>query len=174
MLPPADIAAIRERADAATPGPWHSVWRSVKAMDAPRYNSGDFATLVLAQDCHDHPVADCSCNGTCRLPHEQEDNATFIVASREDVPALLAHIDALTARVAELEAGQAWRPIETAPKDGAQFIAINKYGDATYPVKWDVDRQMWVECGPDGFDTMAWIRAERFDQWMPIPEPQPR
>jgi len=81
---------------------------------------------------------------------------------------------ALAQRVAELEAGQAWRPIETAPKDGAQFIAINKYGDMTYPIKWDVDRQMWVEYGLDGFDTMDWIRAERLDQWMPIPEPQPR
>jgi hypothetical protein len=67
-----------------------------------------------------------------------------------------------------------WHPIETAPKDGAQFLAITKYGDATYPVKWDVDRQMWVQYGLDGFDTMAWIRAERFDQWMPIPEPPPR
>ena len=96
------------------------------------------------------------------------------VYPEEAIQRMVADRAALAQRVAELEAGQAWRPIETAPKDGAQFIAINKYGDMTYPIKWDVDRQMWVEYGLDGFDTMDWIRAERLDQWMPIPEPQPR
>jgi hypothetical protein len=112
-----------------------------------------------------------------RLEDEIRLRQQGFLPSEEAFPAIereAADRAALTKRVAELEAGQAWRPIETAPKDGAQFIAINKYGDVTYPVKWDVDRQMWVQYGADGFYTMAWIRADRLDQWMPIPEPHPR
>jgi hypothetical protein len=157
MLTPADIAAIRERAEKATPGPL-----SVKAWryHAPTYGAitdaaGDGIALVWSGD-------------------RASADAAFLAAARTDIPDLMAHIDALTARVAELEAGQAWRPIETAPKDGAQFIAISKYGDVTYPVKWDVDRQMWVEYGLDGFDTMDWIRADRPDLWAPIPDPPTR
>lgn len=100
--------------------------------------------------------------------------ADDLAAARSDIPALLAHIDALTARVAELDAGQGWRSMDTAPRDGTKFIAINKYGDVTYPVKWDDDCQMWVEYGLDGFDTMGWVRADRPDLWAPIPKPPTR
>lgn len=37
-------------------------------------------TLVMAPgDCDTHPVADCSCNHTCRTLDEQEASAAFIV-----------------------------------------------------------------------------------------------
>jgi hypothetical protein len=70
----ADLAAIRERAEAASPGPWdfstHWVWRT--ELDGRRAKS--FAIV------HDNP-----------------DDARFIAHSRTDIPALLDTIENLRA-----------------------------------------------------------------------------
>jgi cell division protein FtsB len=78
MLTNDDLAAIRERAEKATPGKWYTV-----GHDAP------LGTPERLMQILRRPISDA--------------DGTFIAAARSDIPALLAHIDALTARVAELE-----------------------------------------------------------------------
>lgn len=71
-----DLKAIRERADAAAPGPW-------------RYQN-NFGHLEIVADGRDHfrPIA-----GHYGI---QEVDATFIAKARDDVPALLDLVDAMT------------------------------------------------------------------------------
>jgi len=87
MLTPVDLAAIRERAEKATPGPLSvKVWY----YHAPTYGS----------------ITDAAGDGIALVWHGDRAaaDAAFLAAARTDIPALLAHIDAITARVAELEA----------------------------------------------------------------------
>ncbi len=79
MLTNDDLAAIRERAEKATPGPWHTV-----GHDAPRlYAQGEGQAIGEFYQPRGYGNAAA--------------NAAFIAAARSDVPALLAHIDALMA-----------------------------------------------------------------------------
>jgi hypothetical protein len=76
-MTPEQLAAIKARADAATPGPWESattgVWSDIE---------GD---LWVADTSHDY-------------------DAAFIAHAREDVPALLAEVDKWRARAEKAEA----------------------------------------------------------------------
>ena len=74
-------------------------------------------------------------------------------------------------RVAELEAAQEWRPIESAPKDGAAFLAVDARSqshrvvwfddEAKPPFVWHVD------------DASGWFNhhADFFTHWLPLPAP---
>lgn len=65
-------------ADEHTSLPWF-VEASTGEMDGKaRFETGS-KVLIYSDDCPYHPVADCSCNHSCRMPGEQEDNAAFIV-----------------------------------------------------------------------------------------------
>ncbi len=84
------LGDIRERVEAATPGPWHS--------------GGDGAI------CSDHvepnvcwPIASCSTSRT---------NAAFIAHARQDIPALLAVAEA-AARLSECYAAEAPSSFDT-------------------------------------------------------------
>lgn len=77
------LAAIRARAAAATPGPW--IGRGFGPNDT-------FVRITQRDGWPDDPVCDVGHNVTNR-----DADATFIAASRTDVPALLARIDALHA-----------------------------------------------------------------------------
>lgn len=83
-----EIAAIRERADKATPGPWVAADddETTLAIDAP--NVGLFAWL----DAEKH-----------------YEDAEFIAHARSDVPALLDEIDRLTAENNPARAGCPYR-----------------------------------------------------------------
>ena len=73
----AELQAIKERADAATAGPWH-------------YDS--YSTVFLAD-----------AEAICYVPDQpRSKNATFIAAAREDVPALVAEVERLRVEAKEL------------------------------------------------------------------------
>jgi hypothetical protein len=93
------LAEIREREQAATPGPWGTHYD--RGSDRVGYDVA--AEITLSEDglgCRRY---------IARLDEEPQDeaqtfsDAMFIARSRDDVPALLATLDRLTARVAELE-----------------------------------------------------------------------
>lgn len=66
-----------------------------------------------------------------------------------------------------------WRPIETAPKDGREFLAVNKNKPAvTYRVVYfdeeAPDALCWhVEDAGNGFNH----HRDFFTHWMPLPPP---
>lgn len=45
--------------------------------------------------------------------------------------------DGLRARIAELEAGQSWQPMETAPRDGTEILVLFDDVDCVAVVSWD-------------------------------------
>lgn len=109
-----DLDAIRERADAATEGPWRPGTTGVRG--------GDHWFVAAHGEAIAHIASNDGCNEAQREP-----DATFICHARTDVPALLAEVQRLRdelgvattvrdahlaraeraeARVAELEAGR--------------------------------------------------------------------
>jgi len=78
-----DLAAIRARADAATPGPW-KLWGMSVLADPVGDSNLDTAILVANTAFRD-------ANGRLRT-----NDADFIAAARTDVPALLAEVERLT------------------------------------------------------------------------------
>lgn len=78
-----------------TPGPW-TVDRGDGVLDGKAKFPTQARVLVFAEgDCEDHPVADCSCNHTCRTSDECAANARLIAAT----PDLLEALDWLVACV---------------------------------------------------------------------------
>ncbi len=63
----------------ATPRPW--ILADENRDDLKRY--ARFAPVVIyaEHDCDIHPIADCSCNHTCRDDDQQRDNASLIVTA---------------------------------------------------------------------------------------------
>jgi hypothetical protein len=91
-----ELAAIRARVEAATPGPWHNAGYPLKGIDGPE--------VMAAGDAHLLTMV-------CR-PSDNED-ATFIAHARQDVPVLLDEVARLAAEVERLttalEAGRTKR-----------------------------------------------------------------
>lgn len=89
------LAAIRERADAATPGPWAT------ALEVD--HDGQYWVVT--------PPDGSVLFSVCKVGHKgelkTEEDAEFIAHARQDIPALLAHIDALTAELATLRDNEA-------------------------------------------------------------------
>lgn len=87
-----ELAAIRERAEKSTPGPWVRRGQWIVGGDKGWDE-------VLAPD-------DVECGlycygGTSRIELSEED-ADFIAHAREDIPALLTHIDELEAELSRV------------------------------------------------------------------------
>jgi len=80
---PLDLDAIRARVDATTPGPWHprDVGYVFAASTTPRSDESGYDGT---------PIVD-----TFMWPEQGSANQLFISAAREDVPALLAEVEAL-------------------------------------------------------------------------------
>jgi hypothetical protein len=73
-------------------------------------------------------------------------------------------LDAKDKRIAELEAG-GWQDIETAPKDGHEFIAcLPRQGGVRVLVRWDKLHACWLTKG------LA-ISLFDGDLWHPLPAP---
>lgn len=93
--PLVDLAEVEQRVNAATPGPW--------------WNDGH--EIYVGED--GIPAASTWIGETCsvELPDYGDANGTFIAHARQDVPALVAEVRRLKARVEELERAT---PAETA------------------------------------------------------------
>lgn len=97
MLTNTELAAIRERAEKATQGPWRWIANRAGTYLASRPARGWFVVL----DCVRHGMQ----SATVRFRDQATDilhkdftdspDATFIAHARADVPALLAHIEEL-------------------------------------------------------------------------------
>lgn len=59
-----------------TPGPW--VVADENRDDLQHMSRFGCVVVYAEQDCGIHPIADCSCNRTCRLTDEQLANARLI------------------------------------------------------------------------------------------------
>lgn len=82
------LAQIRVREGAATKGPWHL-----------ERHEPTLARLVVSEDC----TLDISFG---YIGNRTEGDAEFVAHARDDVPDLLAEVERLRVRVAELEAGR--------------------------------------------------------------------
>lgn len=96
-----DLEAIEALATAATPGPWTLDDTNYDDLQRPTRFAGP-VVIYADSDCDIHPVADCSCNHTCREEEAQRSNATFIAAARTDIPALLTALRERDAEIARL------------------------------------------------------------------------
>jgi len=84
-MTPEELAAIRARAEAATPGPWRGV--------PGRY--------ILPDDWNHRYTAHQVIEGCIYNPNAENDHA-FIAHAREDIPALVAEVERLQAELARL------------------------------------------------------------------------
>lgn len=140
------LAAIRARADAATAGPWSLMSPRPdgrNAVQRPDYNpfTNEASPALLVYDTN-------------------PEDAEFIAHAREDVPLLLGRLEALTARVNELEAerdewmrqaGTAtgwWRNEQDARKEAEATLA--KVQRLHKPKHGENDRGKYVICDYDG------------------------
>ena len=82
------LAAIRARCDAATPGPWVArlVYNAVYGAEAEGVRSEPDGTMICGPG----------------FPHPGAEDAEFIAAARADVPALLEEISRLREEVSVL------------------------------------------------------------------------
>jgi hypothetical protein len=84
---PEELAAIKARAEAATPGPW--------GTNEFLYAPGEWSMAIAPVNGHGGWIGG---GVAVAFPHEdghQAQDATFIAASREDVPALVAEVERL-------------------------------------------------------------------------------
>lgn len=91
---PIDLDAIMVRANAASEGPWHTE----DADDGPGAVFGpsrEFVAETYTGEGSGGIVAEAITGG----PQQQNANAAFIAAAREDVPALVARVRDLTAKL---------------------------------------------------------------------------
>lgn len=161
-LPPAPLspereAEIRERASAATAGPWGTYHENpqsdgVRLIDiaASLQDTGHgyrcrryIAQTESGQIDNDRTHRDW---GADQDNQQSADDAEFIAHAREDVPALLAEVDRLRARVAELEraAGAGRASLANLMRDhedpgAAAFGALSMLNQATPAVEAQFD-----------------------------------
>lgn len=75
-------------------------------------------------------------------------------------------IAAWNRRSADPQVGPAWRPIESAPKDGTRFLAYQAGKDAPrYECWWQDDWPQW-----EGWQD-PWDNEPEPTHWMPLPAP---
>jgi len=94
------LAEIRAGLEGLPEGPWTVEDRYESGnRDGQRFDNGLAAVMALS-DCDSHPLADCSCNHTCRMGYEQEAIAKHIARlDPQTVSALLARLDKAEARL---------------------------------------------------------------------------
>jgi hypothetical protein len=85
--PATRLAAMRQRAEAATPGPWRATGLPYDDIHDPCIETADGD--YVAQTVYDMQSAS--------LNHHVDEDTEFIAHAREDVPYLLAVVDALLA-----------------------------------------------------------------------------
>ena len=101
---------------------------------------------------------------TLRLARYVLTAAEPFIAARVDVAVEAATaIETLTARIAELEAERAWRPMETAPRDGGQVITCRRISPH---LPLDIGTDSYMVDGPGG---EGWLPFTIL--WQPFPAP---
>lgn len=118
------LAEIRARANAATPGPWSRNYQGKFMAPDPLWpGEPDMVTGVITASTYP---------GQEGMIFASDEDAAFVVAARTDVPALLAHLDALTPPPGTMDAEALGRATRRARHD-AQGI-----GDAAErAMPWD-------------------------------------
>ncbi len=150
----------------------------------------EYHGLSLCPECNgEESMPDCQCEGRGWLLNGKADkgavDAAFVrvyaarkVSQQKEMPARLAVLETghrkvvaalgrdeprvteLLAMVRALLGMLAWRPIETAPKDGTPILAwCNQYG--IQKLYWSIGG-LWVAAGTDATYTTS--------HWMPLPE----
>ncbi len=102
-MTPEEIAEIRAREQAATPGPW--TWSAGMIEAPPGVDGGMEAVLWTANISGEHDDDDYQAAlGACGIHAEEHaaDNLRFLAHAREDVPKLLAHVADLEAQLEEI------------------------------------------------------------------------
>jgi hypothetical protein len=96
MISAEQLAAIEQRAEAATPGPW---------FDQYEYDGG--RTLCQMRHATETFCVNKALHAPGQPPYfSPKENGMFIAAARSDVPVMVAEIRTLWARIAELEGGR--------------------------------------------------------------------
>src|SRR5687767_11509124 len=80
-----------------TPGPWTVEEFNADDLQSPARFNGPVVVYADA-DCDIHPVADCSCNHTCRESDEAQANARLIAAAPDLLEACKKTLGYLTTR----------------------------------------------------------------------------
>jgi len=112
-------------------------------------------------------IAHSPVDGSCKIgSFESKWHTELAVAAVNAAPKLLSSLRSLEKRVAELEASQSLRPMDTAPHDGNPIIGISKsgcvYKITHYVVLWE---------GPSWTDSdFVDHDASEFIGWMPFPK----
>ena len=123
-----DLAAIEARANAASEGPWHTE-EDVDGDDGPGMVFGpprEYVAETYTGDESGRAVADAVAGG----PAQQHANARFIAHARTDVPALVARVRDLTAKLdASAQAfdalvAQVWRATGETHEPPADVVAL--------------------------------------------------
>ena len=122
-----DLAALLELCDAATPGPW----TQGSIFEQGVYTSDERDSVATTRSIED---------------------ATFIAAAREALPALITRLRAAEARTA-------WQPIETAPRDGTLVLAWHPHWGGPDAVR----------CSSRGQWTADWLPTCAPTHWQPLP-----
>lgn len=87
ILTPAEVEQIRQRAEAASPGPW--IAKTGYAVD-PEVNGPEWPICSIAFDHWDRPV-----DSEDDPSRHSEEDAIFIASARSDIPRLLADREVL-------------------------------------------------------------------------------
>src|SRR5699024_11273446 len=91
-MTPEQLAAIRERANNATPGPWEYVDDYIGVRQVPT-------------EAHRTGRTEYEVEGIIPGEHVRASDAVFIAAARDDIPALLDHIKEQASVIQALNAG---------------------------------------------------------------------
>jgi hypothetical protein len=100
MISPTQLAAIREREQRATPGPWTSGGAYVHAtMKCPGEGECPFEDCELDEPEHEFVIA------TCEQDYEadRDIDGPFIAHARTDIPALIAALEEQARELRELD-----------------------------------------------------------------------
>lgn len=130
------LGALRERANAATPGPWRlsSMGYSV-VSDLHTEHDGDYCSTI----CSVH----CGVRTTEKALKQFQDDGYFIGHSRTDIPALLDVVESLLKKLESIHA----EATNLYNKDAAEFIKA----PADKPQSWDAPSRH--------LQTFGWLRG---------------
>jgi hypothetical protein len=93
---PEQLAEIKERAEKATPGPW--IWSFQIEPDIPSYPLYEDSDGLLSAS-KQITVLDASAGEMSGFIDIREEDREFICCARQDIPALLEHIEELEKQV---------------------------------------------------------------------------
>jgi hypothetical protein len=138
---PEKIAEMLAAAEKATPGPW---------MTAGGANSHVF-DLRIVRDLPEEPIVAFS---------DGADAAHIANCDPQTITAILTELTTLRSQLSGItDETSSWQPIETAPKDGAHFIAWD--GFHVFECMWN---GQWAQA--QTLDGRPWTKF-----WQPLPTP---